>query len=99
MISFSREQSALGLVFAFLGGALLLFIIAPIAGIYWDSMGGSMIEAIRSEEVRDSIWLSLWISMAGTLLFSFLAIPLAAAADADRFVTVSSANRIRTVAT
>jgi len=77
MISFPREQSALGLVFAFLGGALLLFIVAPIAGIYWDSMGGSMAEALRSEEVRDSIWLSLWISMAGTLLFSFLAVPLA----------------------
>ncbi len=77
MVSLPGKQSTLGLVFAFLGGVLLLFIIAPIAGIYWDSIGGPLADTIRSEEVRESIWLSLWISMAATLFFSLFAIPLA----------------------
>ncbi len=77
MISRTRKQSAFDLVFAFLGGVVLLFIIAPIAGIYWDSIGGPVTETIRNEEVRNSIWRSLWISMAATVVFSILAIPLA----------------------
>jgi molybdate/tungstate transport system permease protein len=72
-----RTHSALELVFAFLGGALLLFIVAPIAGMYLHLTADSVAEAAGSEEVRDSIWLSLWISMAGTVLCSFFAIPLA----------------------
>ncbi len=77
MIARPRTQSTLGLVFVFLSGILLLFILAPIAGIYWDSMGAPLADTVRSAEVRDSIWLSLWISMAATLVFSLLAIPLA----------------------
>ncbi len=77
MISRQHMQSTLGLVFVFLSGVLLLFILAPIAGIYWDSLGAPLADTVRSAEVRDSIWLSLWISMAATLVFSLLAIPLA----------------------
>jgi molybdate/tungstate transport system permease protein len=72
-----KHNSPLSLVFTFLGGVLLLFIIAPIAGIYLNTSPGSVAEAIGSDEVRDSVWLSLWVSMAGTLLFSLFAIPLA----------------------
>ncbi|KAF0152244.1 MAG: molybdate/tungstate transport system permease protein [Ignavibacteria bacterium] len=67
----------LNLLFTFLGGALLLFIVAPIAGMYLNTSGSELTEAIKAKDVRESIWLSLWTSMAGTLLFSFLAIPLA----------------------
>ncbi len=67
----------LSLVFTFLGGAALLFIIAPIAGMYLNITPESLRESAYSQEVRDSIWLSLWTSMAGTFLFSFLAVPLA----------------------
>ena len=65
------------MVLIFLGGLLLLFIVAPIAGMYLSSPLESLTDTIRSEEVRASVWLSLWTSMVGTLLFSFLAIPLA----------------------
>ncbi|MBU1101231.1 MAG: ABC transporter permease [Bacteroidetes bacterium] len=65
------------MVFAFLGGALLLFIIAPIAGLYLNAPLSSWTETVADKSVQDSIWLSLWTSMAGTLLFSLLAIPLA----------------------
>ncbi|MFA7227656.1 MAG: ABC transporter permease [Melioribacteraceae bacterium] len=73
----SPDKSILNLVFTFLGGVLLLFIIAPLAGMYLNSSIDSVTEAIGSDEVRSSVWLSLWTSMAGTFLFSFFAIPLA----------------------
>lgn len=60
-----------------LGGILLLFIVAPIARMYFATSIDALTQTARSDEVRDSIWLSLWTSMAGTFLFSFLAIPLA----------------------
>lgn len=72
-----KNNTPFSLIFTFLGGALLLFIIAPIAGIYLHTSLGSVAEAFGSDEVRQSVWLSLWISMAGTLLFSLLGIPLA----------------------
>ncbi len=77
MISFIKNNSPLHLLFAFLGGVLLLFIIAPVAGMYLNTSTASVTEAIKSDEVRNSVWLSLWTSMAATLLFSLLAIPLA----------------------
>jgi len=72
-----KNMSALNLVFAFLGGVLLLFIIAPLAGMYLNTSVSSLNDAVGSEEVRNSVWLSLWTAMVGTILFSFLAIPLA----------------------
>lgn len=77
MLSLIKKNSTINLVFSFLGGILLLFIVAPLAGMYLNSPLSSLTEAAQTQEVRDSIWLSLWTSMAGTLLFSFLAIPLA----------------------
>ena len=64
-------------MFTFLGGVMLLFIIAPIVGLYLGTSLRAFTDCANAEQVRDSIWLSLWTSMAGTLLFSFLAVPLA----------------------
>jgi molybdate/tungstate transport system permease protein len=72
-----QNKSLLNLVFTFLGGVLLLFIIAPLAGMYLNTSFNSVHDAVGSEEVRASVWLSLWTSMAGTIFFSFFAIPLA----------------------
>jgi molybdate/tungstate transport system permease protein len=64
-------------MFTFLGGALLLFIVAPIAGMYLNTSPGSLALTAGNGEVRESIWLSLWVSMAGTMFFSLFAVPLA----------------------
>jgi len=77
MNSLLGNSRTLQLVFTFLGGLLLLFIVAPIAGIYFGTSLHALSDSAAIKEVRDSIWLSLWTSMAGTFLFSFLAIPLA----------------------
>ena len=76
MSSFKRA-STFDLVFTFLGGILLLFIVAPIAGMYLNTSPGLLAMTARNRDVRESIWLSLWVSMAATIFFSLLAIPLA----------------------
>ncbi len=72
-----HNSKYLSILFTFLGGVVLFFIIAPIAGMYLSAPLQSLADSARTEEVRDSIWLSLWTSMAGTLLCSILAIPFA----------------------
>jgi molybdate/tungstate transport system permease protein len=84
-VTMYKNDSLLSLVFTFLGGVLLLFIIAPIAGMYLSTSLGSLGAALRSAEVRDSVWLSLWTSMAATLVFSLCAIPLAYLLARKRF--------------
>ena len=72
-----RNSRSLQLLFTFLGGALLLFIVAPIAGMYLSMPLGGLTDSAGAAEVRQSIWLSLWTSMLGTILFSVLAVPFA----------------------
>jgi len=77
MFSTIKNYTPLSLVFTFLGGMLLLFIIAPITGMYFNTTAAGLTESIGDESVRSSIWLSIWTSIGATIIFSFFAIPLA----------------------
>jgi len=61
----------------FLGGVVLLFIIAPLAGIFFNTSAGDFAATACDPEVGHSIWLTLWTSMAGTAFLAIFAIPLA----------------------
>lgn len=65
------------LAFAALGGALLLFILAPLLGLFLRCSPGGLASVAGEGEVLESIWLTLWVSMTGTLLFAIAAIPFA----------------------
>ncbi len=65
------------LLFVFIGGLVLLFIVAPLAGLYLSTTPGEFFQTATDREVAGSIWLTLWTSMAATLLFGLAAIPLA----------------------
>lgn len=67
----------LQLVFLFLGSLILLFILAPLAGMFLDTPASRVFETAGEEEVRHSIWLTIGTSLTGTLLFAVAAIPLA----------------------
>lgn len=69
--------SLLHLVFIFLGALVLLFILSPLLGMFLATSPESVFNTIAEPEVYNSIWLTLWTSMAGTLLFAVAAIPLA----------------------
>jgi molybdate/tungstate transport system permease protein len=64
-------------VFSLLSGLLLLFVISPLLGMFFATPLSELFNVASDGEVQASIWLTLWISMATTLAFSILAIPLA----------------------
>ncbi len=72
-----KNSRSLQLLFTLFGGIVLLFIVAPIAGIYLSSPLSALTDSAVSGEVQQSIWLSLWTSMAGTFIVSLFAIPFA----------------------
>ncbi|MBD3319478.1 MAG: ABC transporter permease subunit [Chitinivibrionales bacterium] len=65
------------LVFSLLGGVVLLFIIAPLAAMFLQVSPGVFAETAADKEVRGSIMLTLWTSMAATAVFAIAAVPLA----------------------
>mgnify|MGYP006282599725 CR=1 FL=1 len=65
------------LVFALLGSLVLLFIIAPLLGMFLKTNASQLMETSRDTEVMQSIKLTLWTSALGTLFFALLSIPLA----------------------
>ena len=71
------QKSPIKLLFAFLGGLVLLFIVAPLLGMVFATPLASLVDTASDSEVQQSIWLTLSVSMGATLAFSILAIPLA----------------------
>jgi len=69
------RTEALPLVFAGLGGAVLLFIVAPLLSMFVSCSLGEVAETVKDDEVQSSIWLTLWASMAATVLFAIAAVP------------------------
>jgi molybdate/tungstate transport system permease protein len=63
--------------FLLLGALVLLFILAPLLGMFFATSPQSLFETAKETEVRESIWLTLWTSMAATMIFAIAAIPLA----------------------
>jgi molybdate/tungstate transport system permease protein len=60
-----------------LSGFVLLFIVGPLAGMFMSTTPAQIFESSRDPEVQRSIGLTLWISMAATLVFALGGIPLA----------------------
>ena len=89
-----KKNSGLSLVFAVLGGLVLLFIVAPLLSMVFHCSPGELSETIQEEEVRESIWVTLWTSMAATLLFAVGAIPLAYILARRKFVFKGLVNAI-----
>lgn len=67
----------MGLVFLFFSGLILLFIIAPLAGMYIHTTGEQYVQTISDPEVGRSIRLTIFSSLAGVLIFGLAGIPLA----------------------
>lgn len=71
------HRNTFRIVMTLSGSLVLLFIIAPIAGILLKSETSEIVSAFREPEVTGSIWLTVATSMAATFLFAFLSLPLA----------------------
>ncbi len=65
------------LIFSILGGAVLLFVIAPLFSMVLKTPAADLVATAAEKEVQGSIFLTLWCSMAATVLFALSAIPMA----------------------
>ncbi len=60
-----------------LSSLVLLFLIAPLLGMFIQTSAGKLFETAGDKEVQSSIILTVWVSFAATLLFSLAAVPFA----------------------
>ena len=70
-----KQLSIRNLVFAFLGGLVLLFIVGPLAGLFLSTSPGIIRDTLVDKEVYQSIWLTIFTAMGATLFFAIAAIP------------------------
>lgn len=60
-----------------LASLVLLFIIAPLTGMFIHTSFGDIIKTANDSEVQRSIWLTLTVAFFSTLIFAVGALPLA----------------------
>ncbi len=70
------NQQKTPVFFIFLGGVVLLFIVAPLLGMFLATTPAQFFETSKDPEVVNSIWLTLRVSFLATLFFAVGAIPL-----------------------
>ena len=72
-----KKIDALNLIFIFLGALVLLFIIAPLLGMFIKTSSSEFFQTAKDVEVQNSIILTLSVSLFGTIFFAIGSIPLA----------------------
>jgi molybdate/tungstate transport system permease protein len=58
-----------------LSSLVLLFLLAPLLGLFIHTGFQEFFETANDEEVQQSIWLTIWVSFAATFLFAIAAVP------------------------
>jgi len=72
-----RRLTIFEMVLIFLGGLILLFILAPLLGMVFGCTLDSLIDVAQESSVTNSIWLTLWTAILVTLIFSIIGVPFA----------------------
>jgi len=60
-----------------LSSLVLLFLVAPLLGMFIHTGLGEFFETANDKEVQASIWLTIWISFCATFIFAIAAVPFA----------------------
>jgi len=72
----SRNFTTFSLVMAILGGLVLLFILAPLLGMFLRSSPNQIVNTIKEPEVSSSLAVSLFTAFVATFIGAIGAIPL-----------------------
>ncbi|MBS4013305.1 MAG: ABC transporter permease [Bacteroidetes bacterium] len=88
------NKNSIKIVFLLLSGLILLFIIAPLAGMFLHTSLPQYKETLADAEVMSSIRLTLWASFLGTIIFGIASIPLAYILARKKFPLKSVVNGI-----
>jgi molybdate/tungstate transport system permease protein len=60
-----------------LSSLVLLFLVAPLLGMFFHTGIKEFFETAKDKEVQSSIWLTVWVSFAATFFFALAAVPFA----------------------
>jgi len=60
-----------------LSSLVLLFLVAPLLGLFLQTGGSEFLETAADKEVQSSIWLTIWVSFLATFFFAIAAVPFA----------------------
>jgi molybdate/tungstate transport system permease protein len=60
-----------------LSSLVLLFLVAPLLGMFIQTGVGEFFETAKDSEVQASIWLTVWVSFLATFFFAVAAVPFA----------------------
>ncbi|NMD03232.1 MAG: molybdenum ABC transporter permease, partial [Bacteroidales bacterium] len=71
------KNSPFNWILLILSSLVLLFILAPLTGMFLHTEGSELLETVSDKDVQHSIWLTLWVSFAATFFFALGAVPLA----------------------
>jgi len=58
-----------------LSSLVLLFLVAPLLGMFFNTGAGEFFETAADKDVQASIWLTVWVSFSATFLFALAAVP------------------------
>jgi ABC-type sulfate transport system permease component len=58
-----------------LSSLILLFLLAPLLGLFLQTGASEFFETAKDKEVQDSIWLTIWVSFSATFFFAIAAVP------------------------
>lgn len=72
-----KRYTPFQLIITLAAALILLFLVAPLAGMFVSTSLSDLFETAKDTEVQQSIKLTLWVSLAATIIFSLAAIPLA----------------------
>jgi molybdate/tungstate transport system permease protein len=59
----------------FLSSLVLLFLLAPLLGLFLNTGSKELFATANDKIVQDSIWLTVWVSFAATFTFAIGAVP------------------------
>jgi molybdate/tungstate transport system permease protein len=72
-----KQFSPFQLTITLAAALILLFIVAPLVGMFVSTSPSDLFATAKDVEVQESIKLTIWVSFAATVIFSLAAIPLA----------------------
>lgn len=58
-----------------LSSLILLFLVAPLLGMFIHTGLGDFFDTAADKEVQASIWLTVWVSFSATFIFAIAAVP------------------------
>ncbi|MDO9510463.1 MAG: ABC transporter permease [Bacteroidales bacterium] len=73
---YKSRYSTFYLILIFLGGLLLLFLVAPLLGMFFKTSGTDLWATANEKEVTDSFLLTIFTALGATVTGAILAIPL-----------------------